>query len=508
MLDEAGTNARVNAQGTTAANLTPNVSISNDTVNKMEGAAAASFTADSQVMTGGAGAITAFTTAMTLGCWQRSTRSGTNERSLSLYDSGGGLGILFDHAASGIYNVFIDTSGSGGIQVATAVVAANTWHHVVTKFSAGTATVYLDGVSANTGAAAGQVGPLAGTSSVLIGNGHGVGAFWGQVDECWVTASALPDAAVCRICSCGLDGSLCSCAGSAFAATGRNATFCNSCALPAACTDPSPVPTTTSTSTSTSTSSTSTSSTTSTTLGAATFWMLDESAGNARTNVQGVTSRNLTEQGGTLANDTTTKMEGTASVVGVTARYLSTTDAVLRSTGSLTVGFWARVTTAGATMIAWRNSATLASDGYYIYWTSSDSKWKLTHQGSLWSSATAPINTWAHVVIVEQQPAGNCFIYQNGVAAGSATGGGCPITPSTATSLRVAGDGTNGFQGQMDEVFFTPVAYTAAQACRACSCGIRGEQCTCSGTSYTSTGRNAASCGSCTLPADCSVPLP
>jgi len=236
--------------------------------------------------------------------------------------------------------------------------------------------------------------------------------------------------------------------------------------------------------------------------------MLDEAAGNARTNVQGVSARNLTETGGTLANDTTNKMEGTAAAVGVTTRYLSTTDTTLRGMAQLTVGFWARVTTAGATMIAFRNSTTLGSDGFYIYWTSSDSKWKLTHQGSLWSSGTAPINTWAHFVVVEQQPAGNCFLYQNGVAAGSATGGGCPMQPSTAADIRVAGDGTSGFQGQIDELFITPNVYTAQQVCRVCSCGIRGEQCTCSGTTFTSTGRNASACGSCALPADCSAPLP
>lgn len=55
-----------------------------------------------------------------------------------------------------------------------------------------------------------------------------------RLDECFVHRGALTDKDICRICSCGIDGSLCSyySATDAWAGTGRNATWCGSCALP------------------------------------------------------------------------------------------------------------------------------------------------------------------------------------------------------------------------------------------------------------------------------------
>ncbi len=57
------------------------------------------------------------------------------------------------------------------------------------------------------------------------------GGFDGELDECFVAAGALTAAEVCRICSCGVDGSLCACDPAdprryAAAGTGRNGTAC------------------------------------------------------------------------------------------------------------------------------------------------------------------------------------------------------------------------------------------------------------------------------------------
>ena len=64
-----------------------------------------------------------------------------------------------------------------------------------------------------------------------------------------------------------------------------------------------------------------------------------------------------------------------------------------------------------------------------------------------------------------------------------------------------------GVVGQFDECFVANTAFSDAAICRICSCGLRGEQCSCSGASYASKGRNATHCGNCVLPA-CNAATP
>lgn len=55
----------------------------------------------------------------------------------------------------------------------------------------------------------------------------------GTYDACGWDATNLDDAALCRICSCGVDGSACACSGTTYTNEGRRTTFCGSCTLPA-----------------------------------------------------------------------------------------------------------------------------------------------------------------------------------------------------------------------------------------------------------------------------------
>ncbi len=78
----------------------------------------------------------------------------------------------------------------------------------------------------------------ANTADFKIGSGTNKGDFYGYADECFVYKGVLSARDVCRICSCGIDGSLCACGQEGQGAwdnVGRNATDCGSCTLPASC---------------------------------------------------------------------------------------------------------------------------------------------------------------------------------------------------------------------------------------------------------------------------------
>ena len=110
--------------------------------------------------------------------------------------------------------------------------------------------------------------------------------------------------------------------------------------------------------------------------------------------------------------------------------------------------------------------------------------------------------TWHHVVATYVS-AGTARVYVDGAQAASMTMG----TGTTTANILYLGNNFD-FFGLLDECFLTGTQLSAISVCRICSCGIRGEQCACSGTAFTSTGRNATACGSCTLPADCSATTP
>jgi hypothetical protein len=70
-------------------------------------------------------------------------------------------------------------------------------------------------------------------------------------------------------------------------------------------------------------------------------------------------------------------------------------------------------------------------------------------------------------------------------------------TPNALTLGRTTTDVSPWF-GDLDEIgIINDTALTAQQVCRWCSCGIRGEQCSCNGAAYVSKGRNATACNSC-----------
>ena len=65
------------------------------------------------------------------------------------------------------------------------------------------------------------------------------------------------------------------------------------------------------------------------------------------------------------------------------------------------------------------------------------------------------------------------------------------------------GDESSAYGVSMDETFVIGKALSTSELCRICSCGIRGDLCSCNSTNaaqYDYTGRNVMYCGSCDLP--------
>jgi hypothetical protein len=238
--------------------------------------------------------------------------------------------------------------------------------------------------------------------------------------------------------------------------------------------------------------------------GMLTAYMLDEAAGNVRVNLQGIASRNLTEGSGPVAADAVNKMEGTAALGPLTGlQNLSTTDATLIALPApFTCGFWARPTgIASGTILGVNNASTNGFDVNY----NNSGNWEWDNMGFPGLIfGTAPLNTWTHLVV--RQSGGVSQPFQNGVASTAASRG---FTPSTGTLFVVGGQASgSAFQGEVDETWCSGSAVADTSICRICACGLRGEQCLCSGTAYVSTGRKATACGNCTLPAACNQATP
>jgi len=236
-------------------------------------------------------------------------------------------------------------------------------------------------------------------------------------------------------------------------------------------------------------------------------WHMDETTGT-RVNAQGTTTRNLTESAPPIYGNTSTFIEGTASVNSSVSAYLYSSDTTLVGlTSPFTCLFWARANTntTGRIVENWSPGGTYGTGwwlernagGYFdIGWGSG------TTAGGGMSTGVVPPNTWAHMALTAAVGAAGCTSYLNGAYAND-SGGSCTVTAPPGTQTFKAGGQITGFDGQIDELACASRVLTAQQVCRICSCGINGSGCSCNtGTpaNYTSTGRNTTYCGSCTLP--------
>jgi len=224
-------------------------------------------------------------------------------------------------------------------------------------------------------------------------------------------------------------------------------------------------------------------------------WMLDEPSG-VRVNAQGTTSRNLTETNGPWNSDPD-HMEGIAGINPVWGgRTLVTSDTTLAHLAPpFTCGAWLKVQNNNDSPFQASNGTT---DGFVIkagIWN-----WQFTSYGGTANVTTSVSGgAWNHYVF--KMAGGTLQTYVNGATSSSVSG---TYTPSTGTTFVVAPN----MNSNMDEAWCAASALSNVAVCRICSCGVRGEQCSCSGTTFNIKGRNATVCGSCTLPADCTVTTP
>src|SRR5262249_7990532 len=166
---------------------------------------------------------------ISVGCWNKSTSSGA----FIMHDWQSFAGqFQLQRTSGGGFNFFSrDSSAISRDATSPNSWPGTAWHHVVGTMKSGTfIRLYVDG-----GQVASTAMPTATVRDVPFYLGEN-SSWSGLLDECFFANLELAAASVCRICSCGLRGELCTCTGTAYASTGRNATSCNSCTLPADCT--------------------------------------------------------------------------------------------------------------------------------------------------------------------------------------------------------------------------------------------------------------------------------
>jgi hypothetical protein len=236
-------------------------------------------------------------------------------------------------------------------------------------------------------------------------------------------------------------------------------------------------------------------------------WMLDEASGN-RVNAQGTAARDLSASDGTDPPGSTDRQEGARSISITAAQARHTSDTFPGLVSPLSLGCWFKMAanpTAAAAFIMHHFQDGVAGTTKLNRGTSGAVNFSVYDSGGALKAVNSGVvtnNAWHHAVGTAAS-GGQQVLYVDGVQAVTAG----MTTMSASGNPFYVGDNFL-YTGLVDECFVANLQLSAAAVCRICSCGLRGEQCSCSGTAFTSTGRNASACGSCTLPADCSASTP
>lgn len=240
-------------------------------------------------------------------------------------------------------------------------------------------------------------------------------------------------------------------------------------------------------------------------------WYMEEASGNRASSGSCTTDCAMIEHG-TITQDTTNKQQGTASASDTesTANYLdcanATCDEIMLS-DSFTVGGWLRPSSSGGGS-GYLLRAGNGTTGYQAGIDENNDALDCVVQTTTQSSANSTLtdDAWNHVACRWDNATDEIQPFIDGAASGSP---GTQTTMTAWTSTAIAfGSTSNPLYGNIDEMFVIGQALSDAEICYICSCGIDNEQaCACSGTSFASTGRRVSSCGSCTMPADCTDPI-
>lgn len=201
---------------------------------KIEGSGAGQFTSSNGMnLAHSAGPLLNQTGDVTYGGWVHRSDNDTN---YVLYSQN--IGYVRNYALFSTPNprCYIVDSGGNKDALSTVILGTSEWRWSACRASMSLTNldVFVDGVKDGAGTTIAGTGLAGGTNDILgIPRDEHTGASGldGYVDEIFVHGGALTDAALCRICACGVDGLLCTCDGTAFATTGRRVTSCGSCSL-------------------------------------------------------------------------------------------------------------------------------------------------------------------------------------------------------------------------------------------------------------------------------------
>lgn len=215
--------------------------IINDTTTFQEGSAAAFFIdADNERLTCNTSSGCTpmnISGSFSFGCWWRNTNCCQQADSLNFWRTGNN-GFFLSITSGGNFECTVG-DGTDIVTHSGGSAASNVWDHIGCTHDATADTIQLhqDGAAISSPATQQDMVPASGEFSISRASPRDID---GQVDECFLASKVLTAQQWCRICSCGIDGTKCTCSdATSYSDAGRNTSECGSCSLPA-CTAAAP----------------------------------------------------------------------------------------------------------------------------------------------------------------------------------------------------------------------------------------------------------------------------
>jgi len=215
-MEEASNSTRLNAVGATCGadcDLANSGTVGKDTTSFVESTASVDFNSAVDLLSctdatcGTSGAELDCVGDCTFGCWVRPTSDSVLRIIVKNTATPGYL--LSRGSTNDNYSCFIGDGTNQTTNMANGSAPIDEWHHAVCRENDATNTQqgFVDG--AVSGSSATQGGVAASTNTFALSNT--TLPHVGQLDECFVANKAVTNAQICRICSCGVDGTYCLC---------------------------------------------------------------------------------------------------------------------------------------------------------------------------------------------------------------------------------------------------------------------------------------------------------
>jgi len=206
----ANNNTTCGTAGGTHCDLSDNGGIARDTTNFMEGTQACLYDVNEfhQATDATAPELRCLGDC-TFGMWARPTLDASMRAMMKGVSINGYM--LLRSATNDRAQCFVGDGSSSTISAANNTLPIDTWAHIVCRENdtADNQQMYVNGVASGTGAT--QSGITTSTAAFGLSDVATTFDWLGQEDEAFVCNKNLADTAICRICSCGVDGTVCLC---------------------------------------------------------------------------------------------------------------------------------------------------------------------------------------------------------------------------------------------------------------------------------------------------------